>query len=81
MLYISITTLRGSGQWRGARQKVPNQSRGEVPVMGAKRLGFSNELWTVVELCWLEDRNARPGVEDILSCLNDAAAFWYMRDY
>jgi len=48
---------------------------------GAKRLGFSDELWKTVELCWLEDRNARPGVEDILSCLNDAAAFWSARDF
>jgi hypothetical protein len=48
---------------------------------GAKRLGFSNELWRTIELCWREDRNARPGVEDILSSLNDATAFWYMRDF
>ena len=47
---------------------------------GAVRLGFSNELWRIVELCWLEDRSARPSVEDIISCLNDAAAFWYMRE-
>jgi len=46
---------------------------------GAKRLGFSGELWMAVELCWLEDRNARPGVGDILSYLNDAVAFWSMR--
>jgi hypothetical protein len=48
---------------------------------GAKRLGFSNELWRTVELCWLEDRNTRPTVEDILSSLNEATAFWYMRDF
>jgi hypothetical protein len=48
---------------------------------GAKRLGFSNELWGTVELCWLEDRNTRPTVEDILSSLNEATAFWYMRDF
>ena len=47
----------------------------------AKRLGFSNELWRTVELCWLEDRNTRPGVEDVLSSLNEATAFWYMRDF
>ena len=47
----------------------------------AKRLGFSDELWRMVELCWLEDRSARPSVEDILSCLDDAAAFWYMREF
>ena len=48
---------------------------------GAKHLGFSNELWRTVEQCWLEDRNARPSVEEILSRLNDAAAFWYMRNF
>jgi hypothetical protein len=47
---------------------------------GAKRLGFSDELWRMTELCWLEDRNARPGVEEILSSLKDATAFWYMRE-
>jgi len=48
---------------------------------GAKRVGFSDELWRTVEQCWLEDRNARPSVGDILSCLNDAVAFWYMREF
>jgi hypothetical protein len=54
----------------GVRPKKPER---------VKRLGFSNELWGIVELCWLEDRNARPRVEDILSSLNEATAFWYMR--
>jgi hypothetical protein len=45
---------------------------------GAKRLGFSNELWGAVEQCWPEDR---PGVGDILSSLNETTAFWYMRDF
>jgi len=48
---------------------------------GAKRLGFSDELWRIIELCWLEDRNARPRVEDILYSLNDATAFWYIREF
>ena len=47
---------------------------------GATRLGFTQELWRTVELCWLEDRSARPGVEVILSCLKDATVFWYMKD-
>jgi len=47
---------------------------------GAKRLGFNDELWRVVELCWLEDREGRPGVDGILSCLNEAVAFWSMRE-
>jgi len=48
---------------------------------GAKQLGFSDELWRTVELCWLEDRNVRPSVGDILSCLNNAEAFWYIREF
>ena len=47
---------------------------------GVKRLGFSDELWRTVELCWLEDRNARPVVENILFALNEAKTFWDMRD-
>ena len=46
---------------------------------GAERLGFSDQLWRTVELCWLEDRDARPGAGDVVSRLNDAAASWYMR--
>jgi len=44
-------------------------------------LGFSDELWGAVELCWLEDRDARPRVEDILSSLKDAVSFWYTRGF
>ena len=44
-------------------------------------LGFSDDLWKIVEKSWLEDHNARPSVEDILSCLNDAAVVWYTRDF
>jgi len=48
---------------------------------GAIRLGFNDELWRIVELCWLENRNARPGIEGILSCLNEATTFWDMRGF
>jgi serine/threonine protein kinase len=47
---------------------------------GAARLGFKDELWTIVEQCWRENLDERPRVEEILSCLNDATAFWYMRE-
>ena len=45
----------------------------------AKWLGFTDELWRTVGLCWLEDRSARPCVEDVLSCLSNAVAFWHVR--
>jgi len=51
----------------GVRPEKPNEY---------KHLGFSDELWRTVELCWLEDRNARPGIEDIFSCLNNVVEFW-----
>ncbi|KAF9649115.1 kinase-like protein [Thelephora ganbajun] len=48
---------------------------------GAAHLGFSNELWMTVEQCWRENRDERPKVDDILGCLNEAMAFWYMREF
>ena len=42
-------------------------------------LGFTQNLWRMLEQCWLEDRSARPSVEDILPCLNDAALHWDVR--
>ena len=44
---------------------------------GAARLGFTENLWRILEQCWLEDRSARPSVEDILPYLNDATLYWY----
>ncbi|KAF9643689.1 kinase-like protein, partial [Thelephora ganbajun] len=46
---------------------------------GAAHLGFSNELWKTVEGCWRGNPDERPKVEEILVCLNEATAFWYMR--
>jgi len=43
------------------------------------RLGFTEGLWDTVNRCWLEDWKARPGVEDILSHLNDALPSWDTR--
>ena len=61
-------------------KKVMEGIRPEKPEEAAC-LGFSSELWEIVERCWLEDHSARPVyvVEDILSCLNDAAVLWYTR--
>ena len=44
------------------------------------RLGFTEGLWETIEQCWLEDRNARPGVKVVHSRLGDATPFWHMRD-
>jgi len=43
---------------------------------GALRLGFTRELWELLERCWLRANAKRPEVGDILSCLNDTVRFW-----
>ena len=55
---------------RGARPKKPK---------GAARLGFTNDLWRILERCWLGNRSARPSVEEIIPYLSDAVLHWYTR--
>lgn len=69
-LEISSDILAVNAIMEGDRPEKPERAR---------HLGFSDELWRTVELCWLEDRDARPGIEDILSCLSDSVAFWHVR--
>lgn len=57
---------------------VTNGERPEKPEEAA-RLGFNDELWAIVEQCWKPEREDRPTVEEILSCLNDVTVFWYTR--
>ena len=45
----------------------------------ATTLGFTPELWEIIEQCWLADPNARPTLEAVLSCLREAAPRWYDR--
>ena len=52
----------------GARPEKPER---------AAQLGFTNDLWKILERCWLENRSARPSVEEILPYLNDATSHWY----
>jgi len=52
--------------------------RPKKPTMAA-RLGFTGELWEIVERCWNKDRDERPNLRVILSTLNDAAPFWKRR--
>jgi len=41
-------------------------AKGERPPRGAK---FTKRLWEMLELCWAPKPNHRPGVEDVLWCL------------
>ena len=40
--------------------------KGEHPPRGAK---FTKRLWEMLELCWAPKPNHRPGIEDVLWCL------------
>ena len=42
----------------------------------AASLGFTSGLWEIVQQCWLAERNARPKLSAVLSCLTDAAPGW-----
>ena len=55
---------------KGVRPKKPEN---------ATQLGFTEVLWDTVKRCWREHRNARPGVEEILSCLDGAPPSWSVR--
>jgi len=45
----------------------------------AESLGFTDELWTIVEQCWLADADTRPDVGTVLSHLNHATWSWERR--
>jgi len=45
----------------------------------AESLGFTNELWGIVEQCWSADASTRPDVETVLSHLNHATWSWERR--
>jgi serine/threonine protein kinase len=45
----------------------------------AETLGFTKELWRIVQRCWLVDPSSRPDVRTILSHLNHATWSWERR--
>ena len=42
----------------------------------ATSLGFTGGIWEIVEQCWLADADARPTLNNVLSCLSEAASSW-----
>ena len=39
---------------------------GQRPPRGT---GFADDLWKMLELCWMREPNHRPSIEDVLQCL------------
>lgn len=52
---------------KGTRPKKPED---------AAKFGFTDGLWEIVERCWSADRDARPTLEAVLSCLRKAVSRW-----
>jgi len=42
----------------------------------AEGLGFTDELWIMVERCWQENLDERPEAKEIVDCLESAANAW-----
>jgi len=49
---------------KGTRPKKPED---------AASFGFTDELWGILERCWLADGSERPTLGAVLSCLREAA--------
>ena len=58
--------------------KIAKGIRPQKPDAG-ESLGFTGELWRMVEHCWRENDGERPNVEEILQCLERAAQTWDTR--
>jgi hypothetical protein len=42
----------------------------------SEKLGFTDEVWEVLENCWDKDPSARPSVDLVAVCLKQAAETW-----
>ena len=43
---------------------------------GSEGVWFRDDVWTVLEHCWTSQPNDRPGVEEVLQCLEEASRVW-----
>ena len=57
---------------------IMNGERPQKPE-AAESLGFTDELWGIVELCWSADAGLRPDARTVLSHLNHATWSWDTR--
>ncbi|KAF9643107.1 kinase-like protein [Thelephora ganbajun] len=59
---------------------IMNGGRPQKPE-AAESLGFTKELWKIVEQCWSADASTRPDVRTVLSHLNHATWSWKRRQF
>lgn len=57
---------------------VAKVSRGERPgrPRGAEIRWFTDGVWRILQHCWAPKRDHRPGIEEVLQCLEEASKSW-----
>ena len=55
--------------------KVFRGDRPERP-QGAEGVWFTDRVWEVLGFCWASQPEARPSIEGVLQCLNEASRSW-----
>jgi hypothetical protein len=43
---------------------------------GLEGVSFTDDVWAVLERCWTYQPSDRPGIEDVLQCLEEASKTW-----
>ena len=61
----------------GSYAIVAKVSRGERPrrTRGAEGRWFTKGIWRILERCWAPRPDDRPGIEDVLRCLEEVSRF------
>ena len=47
----------------------------------AVQIGLVDELWDMLQRCWNEKREARPDLQTVRKCLDNAAPLWHARTH
>jgi serine/threonine protein kinase len=56
-------------------RKVTEGERPERPI-GAEGAWFTDDLWAMLELCWVPQPESRPSIEAVLGCLERVSRVW-----
>ena len=56
-------------------RKVTDGERPERP-KGVKGTWFTDDLWEMLCLCWMEDPQSRPSIEAVRECLEKVSSTW-----
>jgi hypothetical protein len=65
----------GRGKTELACKVVLHGERPQRPRVSEK-LGFTDDVWEVLQRCWKKEPLARPSIDDVSACLKQAAETW-----